>query len=213
MYSIACKINRFCALGLFTLILPVAGCVEKRMRTEPTLPDFALSCVAVLPAASAVTLNDRKSAEEEKALEEGLYVLDESLKRYFGGRSDIRLISDGQGLKQDGKMSLHDAGAAAEKLSCNAVLEVKLRRYKERVGGKYTAREPAAAAFDYRLLAMPDGEVLCRGGFDEEQQSLMENLFNFTSGTENAFTWIKVDKLMYQGVRDRLDTCSYLAEE
>ncbi len=209
MYSIP----RFCTFGLLALILPAASCIEEKIQTEPKLPDFALSCVAVLPAAPAVTLNERQSAEEKEALEDGLYVLDESLKRYFGGRSDIRLVSDGLGARQDSGKSLQDAKAAAEKLSCNAVLEVKLRRYKERVGGKYTAKEPAAAGFDYRLLAMPDGEVLCRGSFDEEQQSLMENLLNFKAGAESVLTWVKVEQLMYRGVRERLNTCPYLAEE
>ncbi|MCI5146868.1 MAG: hypothetical protein D3923_15420, partial [Candidatus Electrothrix sp. AR3] len=123
------------------------------------------------------------------------------------------LIHDGFDSTLESGTPLQQAVAAAERLSCNAVLEISLSRYKERVGGKYTAKEPASVAFNYRLLAMPEGTALCRGSFDQEQQSLLANLLHFKAGAEHGFTWITADQLLSQGVKNRLDECSYLVKE
>ncbi|MCI5208637.1 MAG: hypothetical protein D3910_07550 [Candidatus Electrothrix sp. ATG2] len=76
-----------------------------------------------------------------------------------------------------------------------------------------TAKEPASVAFEYRLLAMPDGQVLCRENFDAEQQSLMENLLSFREGTGGAMTWLTAEEFMKKGLRNRLGKCSYLVDE
>lgn len=204
-------IRRIFTIGLLALSLPTGGCSNKISQAEKKLPDFALSCVAVLPVVNAAA-SQQVTEKERKAQEQGRHLFNKSLKEYFGARSDIRLLSDGQDSGQR-ERPLDRAKAAAERLSCNAVLETTLHGYRERVGGEYTAKEPAAASFDYRLLAMPDGTVLCKGNFDEEQKSLMENLFNFNSGAENSFTWVTADRLMFQGLRDRLDACPYLADD
>jgi hypothetical protein len=88
-----------------------------------------------------------------------------------------------------------------------------LRRYKDRVGGQYTAKEPASVAFDFRLIAIPEGAVLCSGTFDEVQKSVMENLFNIKAATERGFTWVTAEQLMREGLRARFEKCSYLSNE
>ncbi len=109
--------------------------------------------------------------------------------------------------------SLARARVIADRLSCNTVLETTLRRYKDRVGGQYTAKNPASVAFDFRLIAIPEGVVLCSGTFDEVQQSVMENLYNFKSATERGFTWVTAEQLMREGLRARFSECPYLAED
>ena len=98
----------------------------------------------------------------------------------------------------------------AAESGCNAVLETFAHRYKERIGGEYTAKEPAAAAFSWRLLAMPEGKVLCHGRFDEEQQPLFANLLNFRRSAENSFTWVTAERLLSQNLHEQLAQCSYL---
>jgi hypothetical protein len=88
-----------------------------------------------------------------------------------------------------------------------------LNRFKDRVGGQYTADEPASVSFSYRLIAIPDGTVICRGAFDETQQSVMENLFSIRTGADNAFSWLTAQQLMEQGLAERLQDCSYLAKD
>jgi len=191
------------------LIVAVGGCAgTKGQPKEREQPDFTLTCVAVLPAVQGATdLNRQPTAVEEKALAEGTVALNQALREYFGGRTDIRMISaEDAGPRQ----SLAGAKAAAEKAGCNAVLETTLRRYQERVGGEYTAKEPAAVAFSYRLLALPEGAVVCQSSMDEEQEPLMNNLLKFRRSAENSFAWVTAERLLTQGLHERLAECSYL---
>ena len=209
-------LSRGCMVGLLGVSLLAGGCVggksnSGQKRTESL--EFPVSCVAVLPVVQGARLGGPLTEKEEKAMEQGVQVLDRSLREYFGARGDVRLLTDGLGKDKRESPPLERAQAAAGQLSCNAVLETTLHGYKQRVGGKYTAKEPAAASFTYRLLAMPDGAVLCQGHFNEQQQSLMENIFKLKHGAENAFTWVTAERLVQQALQERLDTCAYLVED
>ncbi len=210
---------RTLTLSLLALSLLTAGCIKGGTSPAPELPSFAVTCVGVLPAVAAVN-HDKTvavaAAEEAKQTEAGLFFMDDLLKKYFGNREDVRLVSDGQISGMDKNLPaqpLERARVIADRLSCNAVLETTLRRYRDRVGGQYTADEPASVSFGYRLIAIPEGNVLCRGAFDETQQSVMENLFNIRTGSDNAFSWLTARQLMEQGLAERLEDCSYLANE
>lgn len=203
-------ILRVAAAGL--LVLVAGGCVRKNDGPDKEkLPDFRLSCAAVLPAVPAVERDQQPRAAKAQALTEGTAVLNQQLRDYFGKRTDIRLISAAEAGDAGGpRTSLAAVKAAAEKVGCNALLETTLQRYKERLGGEYTAKEPAAVGFSYRLLALPDGTVLCRGSFDEEQEPLMNNLLKFRQSAENGFTWVTAERLLEQGLHERLDSCVFL---
>jgi hypothetical protein len=192
------------------LMVAVGGCAGTTGQPkEREQPDFTLKCVAVLPAVQGTTdLNRQPTAAEEKALAEGTVTLNQALREYFSGRTDIRMISaEDAGPRQ----SLAGAKAAAEKVGCNAILETTLHRYKERIGGEYTAKEPSSVSFSYRLLALPEGTVLCRGRVDEEQEPLMSNLLKFRLNAENSFTWVTAEQLLSQNLREQLNDCSFLA--
>jgi hypothetical protein len=210
---------RTLTLSLLALSLLTTGCIKGSTSPAPEAPSFAVTCVGVLPAVAATNYDKTPTvaaAEEAKETENGLFFLDELLKKYFGNRSDIRLVSDGQISGMDKNLPaqpLERARVIADRLSCNAVLETTLNRFKDRVGGQYTADEPASVSFSYRLIAIPDGTVICRGAFDETQQSVMENLFSIRTGADNAFSWLTAQQLMEQGLAERLQDCSYLAKD
>ena len=203
--------------GMLALSLLSNGCSQKTAQNAEQPPDFAVTCVAVAPATSGTPLDSELLSKiEKKELDDGLYYLNKFLKKHFLSRQNVRLFSDGQfGETEDAaeRPSLERAKKYAEKLSCNAVLETTLHRYKERVGGELTAKDPASVAFEYRLLAMPDGQVLCQDHFDAEQHSLTENLFSFREGTGGSLTWLTAKEFMYKGLLNRLEKCPYLAEE
>lgn len=212
------SIHRSLTLGLLCLSLASFGCSKGTTNTNAPDPDsgFAVTCVAVLPAASYVNFDETIPAAEKSELENGTQVMDRLLAKQFSSRSDVRLASDGQISGMDRNLPaqpLARARVIGDRLSCNAVLETTLRRYKDRVGGEYTAKDPASVAFDYRLIALPDGTVLCRGSFDEVQKSVMENLYNFKAATERGFTWVTAEQLMKEGIRVRMGECRYLADE
>ncbi len=204
------KMLRTAAAAL--LVVAAGGCAGTDSGLDKEkLPDFTLTCAAVLPAAQGASMERQPTAEEEKLLAEGLAVINQQLRDQFSGRTDIRLISaDEAGDAAGGpRTSLAAAKAAAEKVGCNAILETTLHQYKERLGGEYTAKEPAAVGFSYRLLGLPDGTLLCRGSFDEAQEPLMNNLLKFRQSAENGFKWVTAEQLLRQGMRERLDDCRY----
>ncbi|XCN74245.1 MAG: hypothetical protein Q3M24_05710 [Candidatus Electrothrix aestuarii] len=204
-------------IGMLAVSLLNSGCSKKKARSAAQVPDFAITCIAVAPATSATPLDSELLSEiERKELDDGLYYMNKLLKKHFLSRKDVRLFSDGQFgdiESSSERQSLERAKAYADKLSCNAVLETTLHRYKERVGGEMTAKDPASVAFEYRLLGMPDGQMLCQDSFDAEQQSLMENLLSFREGTGGSLTWLSAKDFMNKGLLKRLEKCPFLVEE
>jgi hypothetical protein len=185
------------------------GCGEKTAEKENA--QFTASCIAVLPPVPAADPERQLSTEEEKGLHDGVHALDQTLKEYFNGRDEVKMLAGEQAAAA--WYSLERAKTAGVQSGCNAVLQTALHRYEERIGGAYTAKKPAAVGFSYRLLALPEGRVLCLGRFDEEQQSLMENLLNFGASAENAFAWVSAERLLTQALRDRLKSCQHLEKK
>jgi hypothetical protein len=197
-------------VGLVGLPVLLSAC-GKMNQNRLEQPDFKLQCVAVLPTASVAETEHSLSTAEEMSLRQETEALDTSLRNYFGARSDIKFIKQDQaGQANSPRQALEQAKTVAAESGCNAVLETFAHRYKERIGGEYTAKEPAAAAFSWRLLAMPEGNVLCHGRFDEEQQPLFANLLNFRRSAENSFTWVTAERLLSQNLHEQLAQCSYL---
>lgn len=211
------SILRTFTLGLLCLSLLAVGCSKKTTsQSASEVPGYAITCIGVLPAVTPYNFDEDVPAAEAKQLQEGVLVLDQLLKRQFVSRTDVRLVSDGQISGMDKNLPaqpLARAKVIADRLSCNAVLETTLRRYRDRVGGKYTAKDPASVAFDYRLISIPDGTVLCSGTFDEVQKSVMENLYNFKSASGRGFTWVTAEQLMTEGLQARFSECSYFAAD
>ncbi len=210
------SILRTLILVLLSLLLMSVGCSKKTATPVSQVPDYAVTCIGVLPVAIADNFDEIVPAAEKKQLQNGVQVLNELLKQHFISRPDVRLVSDGQISGMDENLPaepLARARVIADRLSCNTVLETTLRRYKDRVGGKFFANDPASVAFDFRLIAIPEGTVLCSGTFDEVQQSVMENLFNFKNATERGFTWVTAEQLMREGLRARFSECPYLDDD
>ncbi|MFP7755069.1 hypothetical protein ACLG6S_10555 [Thermodesulfobacteriota bacterium B35] len=198
------------------LLLSLAGCSAKQETEKPQEPAVAVTCIAVLPAASVVNYDETISFAEARKLQKGIQVLDRLLQEQLAGRKDIRFVSDSQLYGMEGTLSenfLVQARKIAHRFSCNAVLETTLWRYSERVGGRYTAKEPASVTFEYRLVATDNGSVLCQGRYDEVQKSVLENLYNLRKARERGFTWVTAEELLREGLRDKFDQCSYLRGE
>jgi len=198
-------------VGAFFL---TGGCSQKQEApTKAKTPQISLSCIGVLPVASGVDQEAGTSPTEAKSLKEGVGVFDSLLQKQFAGRDDVRYVTHSQlqAIESSGpESSLSRSRNVGNFLSCNGVLEVNLWRYKDRVGGQYTAKDPASVSFTYRLLEVNSGTVLCQGRYDEVQQSVMENLYNFSSARKRGFTWITAEELLREGVEQKLGECSYL---
>ncbi len=210
-------LQKIVAVAVIGIFLVIGGCGKKeKQAAAPKNPDISLACIGVLPVTIEVDNTAGSTARNTRDLKDGVAVLDNLLQKLFMAREDIRFISAGQmnGLEKgatDNKLAR--AKQAAGFLSCNGILELALHRYRQRVGGSYTASEPASVTFSYTLLDVNSGTVLCRGRFDETQQSVMANLYNFSSAKKRGFTWITAEELAREGLQEKLGECAYLQAE
>jgi len=201
-------------LLLVGVLIISGGCSRKQEApVKAKAQQISLSCIGVMPVVSGVDQEAGISPADAKSLKEGVRVLDSLLQRQLSGRDDVRYVtrSQLQAIESSGvESSLARSRNVGDFLSCNGVLEVKLWRYKDRVGGQYTAKDPASVSFTYRLLEVNSGTVLCQGRYDEVQQSVLENLYDFSSARKRGFTWVTAEELLREGVAQKLGECSYL---
>ncbi len=200
-----------CCISLFFL----NGCAGKSEDTAfATDPEVVVSCIGVMPVKPAVDYDNALSFSESKELKDGADALDAILRNNLHGKHDYRFASasfTGGLTGSAGASSDDELRQLGEQLSCNAMLEVIIERYSVRGGNKYMAEQPASAAFHYRLYELSKGENLCHGRFDETQQSLMENLYNWKKASGRGFVWVTAEKLLEDGVKERFAECPYLS--
>ncbi|HHD56827.1 MAG TPA: hypothetical protein ENK89_04020 [Desulfobulbaceae bacterium] len=209
--------QKIIVLAVVGVSLVISGCGNKeKSAVIAKNPDIVLSCIGVLPVTVKVdNAQSDQAVANGKELQDGVLVMDKLLQKQFMAREDIRFISSAQmnGLEEgDTEDALSTARKAAGFLSCNGILQVTLHRYRQRVGGKYTASVPASVAFSYRLIDVNSTTVLCSGRFDETQQSVMANLYTFNSARKRGFTWITAEELAREGMQEKFHECPYLQQ-
>ena len=92
-----------------------------------------------------------------------------------------------------------------KQLDADAILYGKLYRFRERVGSEYSAKSPASVAFSLILVRVSDGRVLWRHSFDETQQALTENLFNWKFYKSEGMRWVTAEELAAYGLKRAIE--------
>jgi hypothetical protein len=201
-------------MGLAVCCLIVAaGCAQKNESNPVSKdPGVAVSGIAVMPVRSAVDFEDAVSSADEKSLRDGSQVMNGLLKQVLAGKPGVRFVSEQPraGANEKASNKLEAARRIAAQQGCNAVLETTLSRYSERVGGDYGVKQSAAVTFAYKLYEVGEGRVLCHGRFDEQQQSVMENLLALPKAQSRGLTWLTAEELARDGLQEKLGQCSYL---
>lgn len=87
----------------------------------------------------------------------------------------------------------------------DAVLGGNVFRWRDRRGSDYAVDVPASVAFDLWLVRSSDGAVLWKGSYDKTQQSLMENLFDYSTFAESNGKWLTAEKLAMIGLKKLLE--------
>ncbi|NPA95630.1 MAG: hypothetical protein GXO58_09425 [Thermodesulfobacteria bacterium] len=90
-------------------------------------------------------------------------------------------------------------------LDADAILYGKLYRFRERVGSEYAVKTPASVAFSLILVRVSDGRVLWRYSFDETQQALTENLFNWKFYKSEGMRWVTAEELAAYGLKKAVE--------
>ncbi|PIE73899.1 MAG: hypothetical protein CSA20_00855 [Deltaproteobacteria bacterium] len=206
-------------LLFFLPFLFLSGCAsDSNDQENQTLADAAVMCIGVMPVKTGIDYENEPSFAGVKKLENGAEALDLILRdtlRQLHGERDYRFISrySAERLSQSGGSSPEDELLeAAGRVNCPAMLEVVIEKYSDRVGGRFSAQEPASAAFSYRLYDVTRKKILCHGRYDETQQSLMENLYNLKKATNRGFVMITAEQLLEEGVKEKFDQCPYLSD-
>jgi hypothetical protein len=201
-------------MGLAVCCLIVAaGCAQKDELTPAAKgPMVAVSGIAVMPVRPVVDFEDAASAADEKSLRDGSQVMNGLLKELLAGKPGVRFVTEQSrpGSNEGAVNKLEAARRIAAQQGCNTILETTLSRYSERVGGDYGVKQSAAVTFAYKLYEVVEGRVLCHGRFDEQQQSVMENLLALPKAQSRGLIWLTAEELARDGLQERLGQCSYL---
>ena len=146
---------------------------------------------------------------------DGLKALKPLVKNYFNKSRQIAILSEDQVealLDTETGSRRNQAQIVAEKMDCNGVLVFTLERYRQRAGGELSVTDAASLAFNFRLYKAPEGQLVCSGRFDETQQSLAENILDFSQARRRGFKWITVEEMAEKAIRDRFDSCQDLKD-
>ncbi|NLZ16592.1 MAG: hypothetical protein GX087_02510 [Desulfobulbaceae bacterium] len=174
-----------------------------------------LTCFGVLPVQISAAEDRALSADEEKQLMAGATVVDALLHDALKDNSKARFINADQasGLQSpEAVVKLEASREVAQSAGCNAILETSVSRFVEREGGPYGVQQPAAVTLNYRLYEVDNGLVLCHGHFEEEQQSVMENLFSIGKAGRRGMTWLTAEELARDGLLNQLQQCTYITK-
>jgi len=130
----------------------------------------------------------------------------------LGTNAKVHLMTEGQldALTDAAGGRLEQMKTLAAKQDSDAVLDIRVTRFRERDGSDISVNSPASAAFEMVLTHVGSGMVLWAASFDETQQALSSNLFTLNQAKSRGFKWITVEELVKQGLKERLAECPYL---
>ena len=136
--------------------------------------------------------------------------MDSLLAEYADGLNNVTIISESEleGMLGDFSGSLlSQARKVGALVGSDAVLISTIHRFVARDASE---SRPASVAFEYQLVAVKSGLILCSGVFDETQQPLLYNIFSLRRAISRKFKWVSAEELMREGVVDKLDNCPSL---
>jgi hypothetical protein len=206
-----CKPYFFIPAILAALTL-FSGCARTTAQIQPEdLPP--IKTIVVLPAEIETDGQGGSSPQESQQLEKGQKLMDTLLAEYFSSREDITLLTPGQRDALDKDMNRCRTTAAitiCRTQKADAVLLFTLQRFTEREGNEYAIVNPASVAFEYKLIQAETGQTICSGIFDETQQPLLADMFQFFKKAKRGFKWLSAEELASEGFKQKIGACPYL---
>jgi hypothetical protein len=136
--------------------------------------------------------------------------LDSLIAEYADGLPHARIISESElegMLNAFSGSRLDQARRVGVQAGSDAALSICVKRFISRDASQ---SRPASVAFDYQLIDVSSGQVLCAGAFDETQQPLLYNIFSLKRAASRHFKWISAEELAREGLVDKLESCVYL---
>jgi len=109
---------------------------------------------------------------------------------------DPAVASDvfGEGRRRDGQQ-LERLSQNGRRRGADAVFAGHVYRFRERVGGGFSAESPASIAFDIYLIDCRQPSVLWSAVFDYTQEALSDNLFGVGNFFRRGGRWVTAEEL------------------
>jgi len=199
-------VSRRRPLGALALLLVVAACGAK----EPPSPPLFARVVAVLPFETAPGADKGEKRGEAK----GGDLVTAQVYRYLSQQTTYRIIPDVTVVDTLATPELRRAIGQRERAAllgkatgADGVLFGRVDRFDQRVGTAYGASEPASVKFRISLVGVASGDVVWEGEFDETQESLSANFFDWWMFWESGPRWLSASELAGLGVDRLLDDC------
>ena len=200
-------------------LLTIVSCSSRQPESSNIIGEteslVEVNIIAVMPVEIAQQ-DDTSSYTDRKELEEGTVVLFNAIKDSLQERDNINYLNTGQveSLLEDFQGNRKEAALIlGKKLQTDAVLIPTLNRYIKRVGKTYSVSQPASVSFEYILLHVTTGKVVCSGTFDETQEGLFSNLFTFKKAASRGFKFITAEQLTSEGIKEKFRECKQLAQK
>ncbi len=200
--------------GSLTLLLILSACgfiggnragIQTPLPTLKRIAVLPMDRVSTKPASErpTCTLNDVVINSQEIPPRTAREVTS-ILFREFKGNPRFVLVPEGACMGFLNAMLATDIKASQLKLirsfgrqlGVDAVLYGKLYRFRDRIGSPYSVKRPASVAFSLHLIRVSDGAILWSYTFDETQQSLTENLFQFRLYRKEGMRWLTAKELI-----------------
>ncbi|MGQ0793657.1 MAG: hypothetical protein ACT4NX_06145 [Deltaproteobacteria bacterium] len=105
-------------------------------------------------------------------------------------------------IKRAGASEFEALFEAAANLSADAVLVGNISEYRERDGGEFGIKSPAAVALGVQLLSIKDGTVIWEAHYSETQRPLLENVAKIGKFLKRRARWVTRDELLREGIAE-----------
>ncbi len=189
------------------VVVGVAGC--SLFQSRPKLEE-PVELIAVMPIESQDTGGAPVAGEPPRIAPGAARVITAQIYDVLSSSSEWHFVPDlsvVQALSQadtSGDLSLR-ARWLGQKVKADAVLFGTVSRYVERVGAEYGVKQPAAVAIKLQLLSVKSGTILWTGSFDQEQQPLSSNLFNWWQFWQGGPKWFTAPEFAHLAVQRLLE--------
>ena len=204
------SLSLVCVLCLF---LCGTACLPAKKQPAQGQDTPSIASLLILPVDPVVSVKTDINAEKLNELRQGAVIMDELLNAYLTNLAlpNLAFLEEQQfegyiGARTGTRLAL--GVTIAKEMAKDAVLSLRLSRFSERRGAKYSADSPASLAFEYKLIDTHSGAVLCGGTFDESQEALFDNLFSFSG--KKSFRWLPIREFAADALQEKLDGCAVL---
>jgi TolB-like protein len=184
----------------------VAACGGK----QPPNPPLFARVVAVLPFETAPGADKGEKRGEATAGD----LVTAQVYRYLSQQTTYRIVPDITVVDTLATPELRRAIGQRERaaqlgraVGADGVLFGRVDRFDQRVGTAYGASAPASVKFSIGLVGVESGEVVWEGAFDETQESLSANFFDWWMFWESGPRWLSASEMAGLGVDRLLDDC------